>query len=483
MKYNPFNKEINDLNIGDIENLIDKKIAEGWYTEYKRSIPKTKTGKLENVKIAKSISSFANTNGGWIIWGLDSDDKNNPTDIRGIDISEYDNFEDQIAQIINSNINPKPFYHFKKIELENDKIVFIINVEESPTPPYITSSGTIYQRENNESKPIIERYILEKLNEKTNEYYESIERFTQFELGETRGQSDSNQSFLELYLFPLPFNHFEFKNFHTSDFFKKTAAIFYQGVDFHYPGDNDSAQTVSLNIHFNSIYSSEGSLIIRPLNDKNLIYKSTTAELFRNGGLKFLTPIHEFDTHSIPDKYRDSTCMNFILDKWRPFEEDFETDYDLPPNFLPPISGNKRRVDNDFSNHVRFIDGADLILNILIILNKYKAILDEDNYDFTNKIGFRARITESWRKFVFFDSEEYKEKIEIFNLPLSPKSEIEIPAFIRNNGYKVDISENSSAIVIAKFILEGIGLPDTESKNYSEIILDTLRRFEQNNDS
>ena len=285
-----------------------------------RDIPKTKFGKLDNLKISKSIASFANTKGGWIIWGIDCNDKNYPVEIRGIDISEYRNFEDQISQIINSNISPKPFYHFKKIELDNKLFIFIIQVEESPTPPYITSQGIIYQRENNESKPITERYIVEKLNEKTNKYFELIERFTTFDLGETRGQSEDNQTYLELYLYPLPFGHYKFDKFHKSDFFDKVATRFYQHVEFPYKKEDNSILNIPLNINFNSIFNSDSSIIIRTLTKENLIYKSTTAELFKNGGLKFLCPIHEFHSHSIPEHYKDSDCLNYILDKFDPFE-------------------------------------------------------------------------------------------------------------------------------------------------------------------
>src|SRR5690606_37113661 len=122
-------------------------------------------------------------------------------------------------------------YHFKKIILENGRIVFLIKVEESPTPPYITCQGVIYQRENNESKPIKDRYILEKLNEKTNEYFSAIERFSNFDLPETKDQADWDQTYLELYLFPIPFNHFEFGRFYTSEFFKEVAVRFYQDVE------------------------------------------------------------------------------------------------------------------------------------------------------------------------------------------------------------------------------------------------------------
>jgi hypothetical protein len=485
MNYNPFDKkDVSALKIEDLKTLLENEISEGWYIEYKRDVPKLKSKKLDNIKIAKSISSFANTKGGWIFWGIDSDDKNKPISLNGFDISKYRNFEDQISQIINANISPKPYYHFKKIELENNNIILVIKVDESPTPPYITSQGVIYQRENNESKPIKDRYIIEKLNEKTKDYYESIERFSNFNLTETKGQSDWNQTYLELYLFPTPFDSFKFKKFYTSDFFKDVASRFYQNVDINLNID-DSNSVIPLNLGFNSIYSSEGSLIIRPLKEDNLIYKSTTVELFENGNLKFLIPLYEFDSRNVPERYNDSDTLNYLLDKYSPNETVDQTSYSsfgMPPlnEDLPPIT---KRRETDFVNHIKFIDGMELILTILIIVSKYKAVLEDNKFDFDAKVGFRARITDCWRKFVFFDNDDYLEKLKLYNIPLSPKNEIEIPDFKSGNSYFTKLSEDGAYFQIARFILEGIGLPDSQTIDFDEIIKKGLERFESKNGS
>jgi hypothetical protein len=468
MKYNPFETDFEKLKFTDLESLITREIGEGWYIEYKSIIPKLNNGKLDNIKISKSISSFANTKGGWIFWGIVCDNSNKPVSIEGINITEYRNFEDQISQIINSNVSPKPFYHLKIIDLENGNVIVVIRIEESPTPPYITSQGVIYQRENNESKPIKDRYVIEKLNEKTENYYKSIERFSKFNLPETKGQADWNQTYLELYLFPLPFNEFKFKNFYSSDFFRNVAVRFYQNAQFTF--NSVEGKSVSLNLGFNSIYSSERSIIIRPLSDNNLIYKSTTVELFDNGNLKFLIPLYEFNTHNIPEHYANSNTIEYLLNKYSPYDTFYDSDY---------IEVNKktlRRSDTDFVNHVKFIDGHELILTIMIMVTKYKSILEDNDFDFKNEIGFRAKITDCWRKFVFFDNDDYLEKLKLYNIPLSPKSEIEIPEFKNGNNYVIDLSENYSFIDIARNIMEGIGLPDSQTIEYYEIINKAFER-------
>lgn len=472
MNYNPFNTAFDKLTIDDLQTLIENEICEGWYIEYKSLLPKLSSGKLDNLKIAKSISSFANTKGGWIFWGIKCEN-NKPSELSGVDISEFTNFEDQVSQLINSNINPKPFYHFKAIELENGNSIFIIKVEESQMPPYITSQGVIYQRENNESKPIRERYIIEKLNEKNENYKKSIELFSQFNLPATKGQADSNQTYLELYLFPLPFGEFKFNDFYKSHFFKDVAAIFYQNLAFTYQ-NNDTDKKVHFNLGFNSIYSSEGSLIIRPLNDENLIYKSTTVELFENGNLKFLIPLYEFNADNYPDHYEGSKTLDYILNKYSPYD-DFYDDFGT-------FSTNKKirkREETDFVKHIKFIDGHELILTIIVIYSKYKELMEKNSYDFSNEIGFRAKITDCWRKFIFFDNEDYLEKIKLYNMPISPKSEIEIPEFKDGNSYCINLSESYDFIIIAKFIMEGIGLPDSDTIKFNEIIEKAIERFNE----
>ncbi|HSO41621.1 MAG TPA: ATP-binding protein [Rhodospirillales bacterium] len=61
-EYNPFRAAFNDLECKDLVALRDA--TEGWYVEYKEELPIAK-------KIAKSISSFANSYGGWLFYGIE----------------------------------------------------------------------------------------------------------------------------------------------------------------------------------------------------------------------------------------------------------------------------------------------------------------------------------------------------------------------------------------------------------------------------
>lgn len=474
--YNPFNKELNDLTEADLDLLISNKVAEGWFIEYKSRIPVEKE-ELDRLKIAKSISALANTKGGWIFWGVECTG-NFPTLISGVDISTSRNFHDSLSQLIASNIDPKPIYHFKEVSLVNGLVVFIILVEESPLPPYLTSQGVIYQRENSECKPIRDRYILEKLNERAADYISSIESFSEFNLGETKGQSESSQSFLELYLFPKPFNSFQFRGFYESDFFRTVAAKFYQSVDFKFSTLDDM---IPMNLSFDSIYNSGHSLIARVLKGKNLIRKGTTAELFKNGNLKCCIPLTTFNGKTIPEHYEHSPVTQYLLNKFSPFET---VDEFLP---LPGFRGMEssqvtRRSDSDFMSFVDFIDGFDVIMVVTIIIEKYRSILKDSGFDMTTDVGLRIRVTNTFRKFLFFDSADYLEKIKLFNIPVNPKNDIEMPEFGKGKSYTITLDENSITGVVARLVLDSIGLPDSSTIDLSEILKTGIKRFSHANE-
>ena len=54
--YSPFDKALKDLLAADLANL--KIVNEGWYVEYKSELVNARA-------LAKAVSAFANTYGGW----------------------------------------------------------------------------------------------------------------------------------------------------------------------------------------------------------------------------------------------------------------------------------------------------------------------------------------------------------------------------------------------------------------------------------
>jgi hypothetical protein len=465
--FNPFDVEFHQLEFKHLQELISKQIPEGLFIEYKKDIPKSDE-KILTTRIGKSISSFANASGGWIFWGIETKG-NCPSQLTGIEISEINTFEDKIAKIINSNVNPSPIYHIRLINNEPNRFIVVIQVEESPFPPYINSDGIIYYREHNESKPIKDRFILERLYDKKSEYINKIERFSTFELGETRGEDESEVPNVEFYLFPIPYNHFSFKAFNSSSFFNKVKDIFFRGITI---DEADKNKSTTYGVGLNSIYTSQKSLIIRNITDENMIYKTKTVELFENGNLKFSSPIHEFTSNEIPFDYKDTEIMKYLKDKYHPHVE-IDVPNPLAKNRFHSWSG---RPETPFATNVRMIHGEDLLALIFYIYTTYSNLLIQSNFNTDNKIGMRIKINNCWRRFVVFDNKTYLDKIKEYNLPLNPKTEIEIPEFVNGDLYLIDIRDNKHFHHIPMILLRGIGLPDSQSLKYDEIFTMSMEK-------
>ena len=123
-------KEWMNLAPADIQSAISEiDFDESFYFELKddRVSPK---------KIMEEVSAFSNTFGGYIFLGV-SDDKQ----IEGC--AEWN--EQRIHTAIHDSITPTPSFDVKKFTFDTS-VVYVIKIDEGSEPPYITSSGKIYER-------------------------------------------------------------------------------------------------------------------------------------------------------------------------------------------------------------------------------------------------------------------------------------------------------------------------------------------------
>lgn len=123
-------KEWEKLEAVDIQTIISEQdFDESFYFELKDD-------KVSPKKLMEEISAFSNTFGGYIFIGI-TDDKQ----IEGC--VEWN--EQRIHTTIHDSITPTPSFDVKKFVCD-EKLVYVIRVEEGAEPPYITSSGKIYER-------------------------------------------------------------------------------------------------------------------------------------------------------------------------------------------------------------------------------------------------------------------------------------------------------------------------------------------------
>ncbi|NVZ96759.1 helix-turn-helix domain-containing protein [Pseudomonas sp. B6001] len=200
-EYSPFENNFEDLKADDLSAL--KNINEGWYIEYKQAIPKS-------TAIAKSISAFANSYGGWIFYGIKEESKENSVagEFIGIDISELDAALQRIRQAV---ANLSPACHFETrtlhgpseiIGLDANRAIICVVVPQSIEAPHVHSSGYIYRRiaDGSEPTPETDRHMIEKLFDRSKS---TISRYKKWhDLDPEFSEAESNAPFLRIMIKP-----------------------------------------------------------------------------------------------------------------------------------------------------------------------------------------------------------------------------------------------------------------------------------------
>jgi len=174
-----FDKPINELTFGDIENLINiRKQQEGSNIDFKMA-----PSKPDDLKktIIKTFSAFANSNGGYLILGISEAGKQtkkfeiegiNPV-LDSIDIIEW------INQIAFGNIEPRVIYPDPvKIEIPGSERIIVVPVIflSIDKPHMFNSDHKYYIRINDSSKPA-SHYLIRDMFESSRNKYKEIEEF------------------------------------------------------------------------------------------------------------------------------------------------------------------------------------------------------------------------------------------------------------------------------------------------------------------
>jgi hypothetical protein len=122
---------------GDVSALVTARIEEGLTLDYKRNLG-------NNREMAKDISAFANTEGGMLIYGIDSKDRL-PTELSWVD---GDNIEERIQNVAATSIYPKVegIAVSRYSNPSNDKqAVYVVEVPKSMQAPHM-SDNRYYKR-------------------------------------------------------------------------------------------------------------------------------------------------------------------------------------------------------------------------------------------------------------------------------------------------------------------------------------------------
>ncbi len=127
-------KNINDITIENIEALKINGVSEGKTIEYKSQLPGNPN--TDKIRFLATVSSFANTNGGDIIYGI-KESAGKPSSINGVIIPNLDQEKLRLEQIIRNGIEPSiPSVQLHEINLKNNSYILIIRILKSWNAPH-----------------------------------------------------------------------------------------------------------------------------------------------------------------------------------------------------------------------------------------------------------------------------------------------------------------------------------------------------------
>jgi hypothetical protein len=127
-------KPLESIAAADVQALIDNKVGESLYIEYKTEVFDKRDDK-KRVQFLGSVSAFANAAGGDILIGVKADN-GIPVELLGLDPSEVDSEILRIRQIVGASVDPHLLLYFHVVPLPNGRSILIVRVPRSWTAPH-----------------------------------------------------------------------------------------------------------------------------------------------------------------------------------------------------------------------------------------------------------------------------------------------------------------------------------------------------------
>jgi hypothetical protein len=433
MPYNPFEKPIGEaLHPEDLQLLITRKVAEGYYVEYKREMPKS-------TKIARSLASLANTYGGWYIVGVETDSHNVATAVSGFNSTSCHDPISVVRDLVKDHIDPVPIFFPQVITLDTGHLVLTVYVPDKQETPFITKEGRIYRRTNDSSDPVTEtsRYDLDQLVERGKEVSKRFARFSKDERTFSKTEEDG---WLKIYISPYPFGLIE----HPDVFSTSVIESLLEASKKKIPLFDDIEIPISGNFEFNAAYLTPNSVVLRQTNIQNEAFNSLAIELDIFGRTKILIPLERFQLK----------------------------DYDLSSIRSPLVHQqilNRIKAQPDGrSTHIHFFDIGKVWLIIAVLVNYYLDWLGKS----TTLTGFQValELDKVWRYVPFYDFDSWGKHVEQFGLPVLMRNYVRFP---EEEGKGQIISKNSFWFVLCLTVGLACGLPPELFKNaLGQIIID-----------
>lgn len=146
-----YQKPASEFESKDVQLL--NSLEEGWFVEFKDRLPDT-------AKLARSISSFANSHGGLLVIGAREEQKTRRlAQFSPMCAKEAEQCIARTREAVTSHVTPPPFFEAKAVEVnslgeaEEDRWIVVVSVPKGDRGPYLHSNGCIYVRVGDSAAP------------------------------------------------------------------------------------------------------------------------------------------------------------------------------------------------------------------------------------------------------------------------------------------------------------------------------------------
>ena len=385
--YLPFDKAIHDLQPSDLTIL--RNVHEGWYVEYKRQM-------VSAGALAKSLSAFANTYGGWLFLGVQEHSKDNPVAgaFPGIPDNEVEGAQQSLRNSAASHLNPAPFFETTvlrgpcdEIELAEGKAIIAVEIPQSYTAPHVHKDGRIYRRiaDGSEPKPETDRFVLDQLWRRADPIREMTRKWIERDPEFSQGEEDI--PYVRVLLCVDPWGQ-------RDPWLRAPLPEIRRILASHAIADIPS-------VPFDTVHTTADGLVARQLKGNNPHNYMLTWRLSRDLSCDIVLPL-SFYSASAPEGL--------------PIEFD---NYQYAERFIDILK-------NHGYLQPRIADLNFLMNTLAGVVSTYRRLLKLADAD--GEFYFKARILHAWRMAPFIDVEMVMAEFEASGLPMMMDSTVTVPS-------------------------------------------------------
>lgn len=198
-----YDKNINDIKIEDINDLITEKQIENKFLEFKSQKKEGEEG-----SILKTVCGFANADGGLFIYGLKEED-GEAHEITGVSLNgkSWDDKKLQIQNWIDGKIEPRLNVEINMLNSDDGKIIILIKVPKSWNPPHCVKNKKnriFYVRRDGYTDPM-EYEELRRMFDLNNSLIEKINNFRDVRIAKLESE---NHDHYKVIFHAVPLNAF-----------------------------------------------------------------------------------------------------------------------------------------------------------------------------------------------------------------------------------------------------------------------------------